>query len=376
MRCCWLSSPFLALSLACAADPADSGAVPAADEVGPTYADPATDLPAPGPFGAGYATLSMSYDDTVRGGQRDLHLAVWYPSPEPTVGAELRYRDLLVSADAVLDAPLRDGRYPVVVFSHGHQAFAEASGRLMAHLASHGWLVVAPDHTDNTFFDGPDRETEIYVQRPLDVSAVLDFVAEAADGPLATADLDAVVAVGHSFGGYTLFGLAGGAYDIEGLGPACAAGTGPASFCSTYTDALGGRLQAGFSDDRVDAWIPMAPGDANLFSADGLAALSAPVMVLSGDLDPRVGDNPEQYWAAMGRGESRHVVVSGGGHQTFTDYSEVLESFDGLIGAEEGWDITNAYVLAFARVHGLGDDDLRPVLDGEVVISAAAEVQR
>ena len=373
MRHTRLSLSISALSLACAADPADSGVLGAADP-GPTYDDPATDLPAPGPYGAGYSTLSMSYDDTVRGEPRAMHLAVWYPSTAPTFGETLRYRDLLVSANAVMDAPLRDGRYPVLVFSHGHQAFAEASGRVMAHFASHGWLVVAADHTDNTFFDGPDRETEIYVQRPLDVSAVLDFVAQAADGPLATADLDTVVAMGHSFGGYTLFGLAGGAYDVENLGPACADGTGPASFCSTYTDDLGARMQAGFSDDRVDAWIPMAPGDANLFSPDGLADLSAPVMVLSGDLDPRVGDNPSQYWATMDRGEHRHVVVEGGGHQTFTDYSEVLESFDGLIGAAEGWDLTHAYTLAFARVHGLGDDSLRPVLDGEVVLSAAAHV--
>lgn len=368
----------LALLAACAGGATDSGTTDGADGADGTEApeDLAQTLPNPGAYGVGYTTSALTFADPVSGEDRSLYLAWWYPSSEDTAEAEILYRTPPNSAGAVAEAPPLDGTWPVVVFSHGHQAFAEASGRLMAHFASHGWLVVAPDHTDNTFTDGDNRTTEIYAQRPLDVSAVLDHL-EAGGHPLADqADLSAVVAVGHSFGGYTLFALAGATYDLDTLLPQCEAGTGPSSFCSTMTDDLAARLAAGFSDDRVDAWMPMAPGDQQLFGEAGLGGLSAPVLLLSGDLDPRVTDNPDRYWAAMDRGEHRHVVVAGGGHQTFTDYSEALEVIDGLIDKETGWALTHAYTLAFARRHALGDEAVQPVLDGELEIAAEATVLR
>ena len=52
---------------------------------------------------------------------------------------------------AYLDAePALGGPWPIILFSHGNQGIKEQSFFLTEHLASHGYLVVAPDHQYNT----------------------------------------------------------------------------------------------------------------------------------------------------------------------------------------------------------------------------------
>jgi predicted dienelactone hydrolase len=353
--------PALALLVACSGKAPGSAADTAAEDL-----DLATFLTSPGPHGVGYATSSLSYPDPAGGGDRTLALATWYPSTESTEDAEIMYQGAFARTGAVEGAARADGTFPVAIFSHGHQAFPEASGFLMGHLASHGWVVVAPEHTGNTFLDGDDRETPIYYQRPLDLSATLDHV-------LAWPDVDAehVVAMGHSFGGYTLFAAAGARYDAA-LIAACLDGSDTSAYCSTMTASEAEALQAGFSEPRVDAWIPMAPGDFRLFGDAGLSGLSAPVLLMTGSVDPRTGADAAPYWAALDRGDNRHVSITGGGHQTFTDFSGTLENPEGLIAAEDGFPIVEGFVLAFANRHGLGDARMQPALDGEVRWSDAA----
>ena len=342
----------------------------AAKDSGPDTADMPLDLAAyltaPGPYGVGYAVSDFRYPDPTGEGDRTLHLATWYPSPDATANAEIRYRGAFLRSGAVEGAAWADGPFPVALFSHGHQGFAEASSFLMGHLASHGWLVVAPDHTGNTTFDSADRETPIYYQRPLDVSATLDHVLAWPE-----ADADHVVAMGHSFGGYTLFAAAGARYD-EAVISACLDGTDTTEFCSTMSASEAERLRSGFSEPRVDAWMALAPGDQRLFGDSGLSGLSAPVLLMTGSVDPRTGADAAPYWAALDRGENRHVSIIGGGHQTFTDFSGTLENPEGLIPAEDGFPIVEGHVLAFARRHGLGDTRMQPALDGDVTWSDAA----
>lgn len=377
------STPVLLLLLAACGDKAgsDSGT---SDDTG-TAEDLARTLVSPGPHGAGYVETEVSYADPVAGlpgeeaaGSRTLRLAVWYPSSEETLGEEIRYGGVFLGDDVVEGAAWAEapaGGFPVAVYSHGHQGYAEASSFVAAHLASHGWVVLAPDHTGNTTFDGSDRETAIYIQRPHDLSAVLDAALEGELSALGGAELDAgaVVALGHSFGGYGLFAAAGASYDAA-LQAECLSGADTSAYCSTMTEAHAEVLATGFSEPRVAAWLPMAPGDFRLFGAAGLAELETPVVLLSGELDPQVGDNPMQYWEALKQGgtaEHRHLEILGGGHQTFTDFSGSLEDFEGLISAEEADPVVLGTVLAAARLHGQGDATVQPVLDGEITWSAA-----
>lgn len=345
------------LLLACAgADPDDSASSTPTEDV-------VTTLTSPGPWNVGYQELSVDYDAPT--GPRSLRLAAWYPTDADDGDAVVYGGFYPAPADILGDAPVAAGPFPLAVFSHGHQGYAENSGFLMAHLASHGHVVLAPDHTGNTTFDGADRTTEIYFERPLDISAVLDAAPDlpglgpsVADGP--------VLSIGHSFGGYTQLALAGGRYDL-GVCPE----TTP--FCSTMTTDWEALFTAGFAEPRIGAFVILAGGDVDLFGADGLTGLAHPFLHMTATEDQPEGSEADTMWAALRDGDDLRVVLEGGGHQSFTDFADVME--DVPMDAEESFRIVDAYTLAWAWKLA-GDPRADGVIAGEEAVSDQAETRR
>jgi dienelactone hydrolase len=185
---------------------------------------PAT-LPAPsGPAAVGTDIVALT--DHARAGRR-LVLTRWYPAARQTTNHPLAtYAGPLLSSALGLPtvrvharaaAPPRRGRLPVVLFSPGfgtprvlYQAIAED-------LASHGYLVVAVDHTGETPIDLPDGRFALpsgdpepsiaaaSATRLADMRLVLRHLNTMATGP--RADPRRVAAVGHSLGGSTAAAL-------------------------------------------------------------------------------------------------------------------------------------------------------------------------
>ncbi|HEX8171491.1 MAG TPA: hypothetical protein VF824_13205 [Thermoanaerobaculia bacterium] len=105
------------------------------------------------------------------------------------------------------------GRLPVVVFSHGIGEDRDSYAYLGRALAQSGFLTVHVTHagTDKAvlqrgyrFLYRAVKQKENWVNRPLDVSFVLDQLALRDD-----ADVERTAAVGHSAGAFTAFALAG-----------------------------------------------------------------------------------------------------------------------------------------------------------------------
>ncbi|HMV68230.1 MAG TPA: alpha/beta fold hydrolase, partial [Myxococcota bacterium] len=280
--------------------------------------DPVAWSEAEGPWRVGYRVSSVTYDAPAGTGERALRLALWYPT-EAEQGREPRYLGLF-SAPGVLDAPpAAPGPFPVVVFSHGHQGYAESVGNLMAFFASRGWVVAAPDHTGNTSFDGADRDTEIYFQRPADISAVLDHVLGGGEPDLPAVE-PRVLGIGHSFGGYTMLALAGAAWDVDGLEVTCAAGG--SGICSTWSEAYADQFRLGAWEDRISGVVLLAGGDFDRFGAAGIGQIEVPVEQMTGGLDHGNADDRDRLWDALPapawRAHTEH-----GGHQAWTDYAGV-----------------------------------------------------
>jgi predicted dienelactone hydrolase len=179
-----------------------------------------------GGFPVGVRTLAL--EDAARA--RRLAVECWYPAADAHAGQDLspdsqdRYRWLAalppVAQEAVRDAAPRAGRFRLVVFSHGFSGHRRQTTHLCTHLASHGYVVAAVDHTGNTTQDvvqqvlaarlsgaqiDPAALLEPSIaERPRDVSFAIDRLLEgAAPGLSERIEGDAVGVAGHSFGGWT-----------------------------------------------------------------------------------------------------------------------------------------------------------------------------
>lgn len=321
-------------------------------------------LAAPGPHAVGYRWTELRYTDPL-GAERAIHVATWYPTAA-TSGAPAKYLvGSITDDDTFADADPASGSFPLIVFSHGHQAWPEVSSFLMEHLASHGAVVVAPEHTGDTLFGDGSRATSIYYQRPADVSAAID-AALASDLPIDAAA--PILTIGHSFGGYTVHALLGAEYDGANL-DSCTTPTDD-GFCSSMTDESRALFEAGLADERIAAGFSMAPGDFRLFDTAGLQSIERPVFVTGGTLDPG-GDASNFGEAFTEKPQNRYLRLTGAGHGSFTDVPEFQATEGEPLDGESGWRILDVYATAW-WMRMLGSNTVDAVLDGQVEVDAAA----
>lgn len=199
----------------------DQAATPTEDEVA---ADPAE----VGAYPVGKRTLDLvdgsrstkAHGDQPEQDSRVLPVLVVYPA-----AGEAEPLDPDDNPEPLEDAEPGDGRFPLILMSHGLGARNIAYEVQMATWASAGYVVVAPDHPlSNADSVGGSTPMDIFNQ-PGDLTFVIDvFTGTAKDGestgdevPTELIDLidgDRIGAVGHSLGGATVLGL--------GFGECCA----------------------------------------------------------------------------------------------------------------------------------------------------------
>ncbi len=180
---------------------------------------------ATGPAAVGVLTTSAT--DSVRG--RTLPIEVWYPieSSGPASGVidfetdpdhRAALSGLLDAAPeacvakttaASRDAAAAAGEYPLVLYSHCYTCTRWSAHAVMERLASHGFIVVAPDHIGDTLFDRLDESpaplnNELVDVREADIRFLLDRVLGGdvlPDG--ISANAARVGMLGHSIGSVT-----------------------------------------------------------------------------------------------------------------------------------------------------------------------------
>ena len=274
-------------------------------------ADPAYEEMGPDPVG----TRTIALDD----GRR---VVVWYPAEAAAADAPKETFDIASLLSPELQAkispdlrpqyeidahpgakPAADGPYPVVLFSHGFAGFPEQSADLVTHLASWGFVVIAPDHVERSLSGllGTAAKGVTPREDPEVLSASLDAViadAKADGSPLGgLLDLDKVAVAGHSAGASAAY-LTASSDDRVKAFIAYSVGTG-------RPDANG---------KVAERPVPDVPGMVMIGSADGIIEPSASQKVYE-------GMEPPKYL----------VEIADAGHLVFSDICLIGKDRGGLV---------------------------------------------
>lgn len=358
----------LLLLLACTGDP------PVADDTGGPFVDPSpVDQ---GPWEAGVTTIEF----TDRRG-KDLTVEVWYPAHVSADAQPDPYDEMSISLNAYrdVDAAVDEGPFRLIAFTHGHIAIRYQSAFLMEHLASHGFVVVAPDHYHDTFLDAHESELwQIVLERPGDITESVDEVLKrSAEGDrrlgglvLGAADPDTVeyAIMGHSLGSITSLSVGGGEVDFEAFNTFCEDPEAQSLQGCRRVDEADPADVANytFTDDRAVVTVPMSPGLWYAFGPDGvgLETVRQP-LVMAGDLDDLLDYTLEErpVWEAMASPKAL-VTVEDAGHYAFSDLCLILPVWDecqgeaaGYIEMDEAKTITRGVVTSWVEAKLRGETE-------------------
>ncbi len=343
-------------------------------------------LALPGTLAVGVRTLELRDPDrvdvlgTLESGsvvryERPLTVEVWYPSAAHQDGAGTQYvtetRNLDVmarlqgSAQRDAEALQDQGRFPLVILSHGYPGNRYLMSHLGENLASKGYVVASIDHTDSTYRNQHAFASTLYNRAP-DQRFVLQALATTAqtEGSFlqGVVDADNAGLIGFSMGGYGLLNNLGAGYNEAMIE---AAGAPPLGLLRDHTDASPTYRQA--LDPRFKAGVAIAPWGMNsgYFTAETLGAIHQPVLFVAGTVDSTAGyENGTRAIFENATGAQR-ILLSfvNGGHSVAAPIPlplEILQSVDKSGAghyADPVWDSVRSnnilahYVTAFLDLH-------------------------
>lgn len=246
---------------------------------------------------------------------------------------------------AVRDARVREGKFPVIFFSHGNGGTRTQNTFWCDYLASHGYVIVSADHTANarvTIIKGKpilyqnDQRENSAVDRPKDMSFLLDQMTlwnGGADSRFGgKLDLTKPVAAGMSFGSWTAIVVAD-------------------------------------KDPRFKAVIAMAA------APEEHTNLNVPSLYMLGDEDRTIGPKGNERIRGVYAKHAHDgflLELKNGGHYSFTDVFKIDRNFGDGVGKgkrtatgeafsftsmETTYQIINSYSIAFLGAYVRGEKE-------------------
>jgi predicted dienelactone hydrolase len=227
---------------------------------------------------------------------------------------------------------------PVIVISHGLGSDRTTFKYLAEHLASHGYFVAVPEHLETSadglanFLQGNTQppDAEAFIDRPLDITAVLNLLEEKAKKSVFPSPLllDNVGVIGQSYGGYTALAVGGATFNTNRINQECAK---VADQQITLNISILLQCQAtsiadkgyDLQDKRVKAVIAVNPITSVVFGQEGMSQIKIPVLMIGGSDDyvaPAVSEqiypfswltSPNKYLMLLEKGTHFSFLGSG-----------------------------------------------------------------
>jgi len=272
-----------------------------------------------GRYGVGVTTLDLvdpsrpTLPNREAPGSPDRRMAVevWYPAAATATAPEQR--------DAALD---RSGApYPLIIFAHGFSSSRRQSASYMQQLASHGYVVAAPDFPQTRIDTPGGARISAVLDQPADVSFVIDEMLKrdaASDGAFAGAiDENRIGMTGHSLGGLTAM--------LVAYGP--------------------------FRDPRVKAVAPISPVGC-LLPAEIAAGVSVPAMIIGGSRE-RIVDPASIRAAYEAASPPRYYAqIIGADHVRFADLDVTDEQLGDVVSTASRGDVAGEAIKVAQAIGG------------------------
>lgn len=278
---------------------------------------------------------------------------------------------------------------PVVIVSHGFSDTKENLSSLGRHLASHGFVVLLPDHIGSNLkfrLDYTEGRLETamspseYISRPQEISYLIDWLEEGDASVLTTkVDLNRIGMMGHSLGAATAYSLAGAELNFERIASDCEKASvqiNPASYLQCQARFLPAQPYD-LQDSRIKAILSANGISSVLFGPEALSQIEIPVLMASAIDDVVAPALIEQIrpFSQLGSQEKYLAVMTEASHFSFIseEDSDIVSPLNQpgaealaaiVLGGyrEVGSEYMEALNLAFWKVHLEGDNSYLPYL--------------
>jgi predicted dienelactone hydrolase len=289
-----------------------------------------------------------------------------------------------------LHLPEGDGRFPLVVFSHGGGGTWDANIYQARDLASHGYAVLCVEHvcSNNDVLKEDIRKATgtiaerlnaalqkmtcdpaAVLERPRDVTFAIDRAVEwdqkhaKLKGRI---DTSKIAVAGHSFGAYTTMVACGARPTLDHLDP----------------PVEGKGLAKDLSDPRVTCGIAMSPQGVGTsrFVEESYATLRRPLLCFSGSLDTQFGADGKLQPASR-RLDAFKLYPEGDKYMAWLENADHLAFSDNPDSSKmpsksraDAQKITRALTRLFCDAYLKGDAEAKKKLNGEFADSLKGKV--
>ncbi len=267
----------------------------------------APELAAIGPDAVGFRTITLTHRgqpqldaaDPKTGivplYDRELVVDIWYPARVARGAKRVVYNGALWGEPpkppvaffqegyAVRNARPKGSGHPLVILSHGYSNAPAVMTWLTENLASKGYVVAGIHHKDpDPYSVSADKRAAPNFYRPHDIAFVTAQLRQRLGTQI---DPARIALIGYSQGGYGVLTAGGATLDPDGPSMTEVAG----GWLKKYARGMPGADE--IVVPGVKAIVALAPAGGfpkSAWGAEGLAAITAPLLLISGNADPVV----------------------------------------------------------------------------------------